>query len=528
MFALNISVLAQRGSIVKAEPLVTFTPLQIMQNLQLNLKDMNALNFTLIDYFTYKKYNVQAIKIIYNTIDGKGNPTTASGVVFLPQVASNTNMPVFSYLHGTLTKDLDVPSKLSGIESMIGWIMSMDGYIAVEPDYVGLGDGPGTHPYLHSRSEASASVDLLKALSQLCSDPQIMAKPNGNLFLSGYSQGAHAALATQRELERNPLPNLTLRKTVAGSGAYSLSSIQKNFMFKNPEYSNPSFLPYLLLGYQNVYGNIYTKLNQVFVSPYNNIIPGLFNGSFNVEEIDSHLPSKWTSMFVPGYLWNFQYRYFDPVNIALRDNDVLDWKPTSDLYLYYCTCDEQVAKENSMLAYLLFLLKGSNDVTCLPLGPFSHVDCAPIVMLLSKIQFDCASGANPCGLNKPLFMGQNKSTNEIDLTMFENALNGNETLSLDYVYANSQITDYIANESVKVRDLTIYPNPASDIVFIEIPEDINDNARICVYDIQGKLMSSDNINSNIMEINVKEFSQGLYKIVVTGAITYMGTFIVIR
>jgi hypothetical protein len=525
LFALNSTIFAQRGKIITTYLLSTASPYEIMGNLQLQ---MPGLNYSLIDYFTYKKYSVQAVKIIYNTIDGKGFPTIASGVVFIPAVESIIQMPVFAYLHGTLTRDLDAPSYLMGTESVIGWIMAMDGYIAIEPDYLGMGDGPGIHPYLHADSEASASVDMMKAVIELCSSPLVLAKPNGNLYLSGYSQGAHAALATQRELQAHPLPGLSLRKTIAGSGAYSLSNVQKKFVFDHPEYTNPSFIPYLLLGYQNVYGNLYTDLSQVFVPPYNSTIPGLFNGVYTVEEIDSQLPVTWKSMFVPSYLSSFQYKYFNPVNTALRANDVINWKPTSDLHLYYCTCDEQVANENSLLAYLMFLLKGSRNVTCLPVGPFSHVDCAPFVLLLAKIQSDCASGANPCGFDKPLPLDLTKSSNEDDLSMFRNTLNPTETIDLSKVYGNSQVSEYLKNSLAGERTLTIYPNPANDIAFIEIPDDVSGNGRICVYDILGKPLLSRNIDNSIMKIDVSTFPAGLYKVVITGKNTYTGTLVVNR
>jgi hypothetical protein len=523
LLSLNTVVAAERGEIIKAIPLITLSPEMIMQNLQLQ---MPGLNYSLIDYFTYKKNSVQAIKIIYHTIDGKGYPTFASGVVFLPVVTSLTRLPVFTYLHGTLTRDLDAPSNLLGVESVIGWIMSMDGYIAIEPDYLGMGDGPGMHPYLHADSEASASIDMMKAVMNLCSASYVLAKPDGNLYLSGYSQGAHAALATQRELQAHPLPGLSLRKTIAGSGAYSLSNVQKKYVFDNPEYTNPSFIPYLMLGYQNVYGNLYTDIKQVFAAPYSTTIPDLFNGMLTVEEIDNQLPLAWKSMFVPSYLWNFQYKYFHPVNNALRANDVINWKPLTDLHLYYCTCDEQVANENSLLAYLMFILKGSRNVTCLPVGPFSHVDCAPLVMLLAKIQSDCASGANPCGFDKPLPLDLTKSPENDELALLRESLNGSETLDPESLFANKKLSEYVENASSKERTLLLYPNPASDIVFVEIPDEVYDNSLLNVYDILGKLMISENIDRSVMDIDVSLFPHGLYKVVITGLTSFTATLVV--
>ncbi len=520
---MQTSVFAQRGSIVNAIPLATVTPEQVMQNLQVYL-DETA--FPLVDLFTYKKYPVNAVKIIYNTIDGKGNPTMASGVVFFPVVTETSCMPVFSYLHGTLTRDFDAPSNLQGIESVIGWIMAMDGYISVLPDYVGMGDGPGVHPYSHAASEASASVDMLKAALLFCnSSSLVLSKPNGDLYLSGYSQGAHAALATQNELQQNPVPGLTLRKTVAGSGAYSLSYIQKNYLFEHPVYPSPSFLPYLLLGYNEVYGNLYSNLSQVFVNPYSTTISGLFNGVYTVDEIDSQLPSMWKTMFVPKYLWNIQYNYFHPVNIALRKNDVINWKPKTDLHLYYCTCDELVANENSTLAWLSFLLKGSSKVSCLPVGPFKHAECAPFVLLLAKIQFDCASGVNPCGIN---LLSLLKSAIETDLTDFTSAvMNFDQFPAADEILQNRELLAYFY-EPAGLGEIQIYPNPATDVVNINMPADEFPVSRINIYDMQGRTVIDKTFNTSTIQLNVNHLQNGIYQMVVNGNVSSAKTLVVFK
>jgi hypothetical protein len=520
LLLLQTNVYADRGSIKDAIPLPPATPEQIMQNLQLFLDETSL---SLVNLFTSKTYPVNAVKIIYNTIDGQGNPTTASGVVFLPAVTETTYMPVFSYLHGTLTRDFDAPSNLKGIESVIGWIMAMDGYISVLPDYVGMGDGPGVHPYSHAASEASASVDMLKAAMEYCETT--WAKPNGNLYLSGYSQGAHAALATQNELQLNPIPGLALRKTVAGSGAYSLSYIQKNYLFQHPVYPSPSFLPYLLLGYQEVYRNLYGNLNQVFVNPYYSSIPGLFNGLQTVDEIDSQLPAYWKTMFTRSYLWNIQYNYFHPVNAALRKNDVINWKPNTDLHLYYCTCDELVANENSTLAWLSFVLKGSSKVSCLPVGPYKHAECAPFVLLLAKIQFDCASGTNPCGIN---LLSLLKSATETDLTDFTSAvMNFDQFPAADEILQNKELLAYF-NEHAGLDNIQIYPNPAADVVTIQLPSDGSMVSRISLYDIQGRLIMDKAFNTNTIQLDVKPLQNGAYQLVVNGNSTSAKTLIVLK
>lgn len=517
----STSLFAQdRGTIV-GDPvlLMSADPDAIMENLPLEDQIIN-----LIDLLTNPKHNVVAYKIIYNTIDGKGNKTTASGVVFFPVVDSPTAMPMFSYLHGTLTSDMDVPSSLSGIQSMIGWIMAMGGYISVLPDYIGLGESPGFHPFSHAASEASASVDLIKAVQSLClTNPLI--NFDENLYLSGYSQGAHAALAVQRELESHPIPGINLQKTVAGSGAYSLSFIQKNFLFNNPTYPNPSFLPYLMLGYQEVYGNLYSNLKKVFMPPFYESIPVLFDRVNTVEEIDKELPVAWKDMFKNRYLQDIQYQYFHPVNVALRDNDLIKWKPKNDLHLYYCNCDEIVAKENSWMAYLSFILRGSRNVTCLPLGNFNHVDCAPYVLLLAKIQFDCASGVNSCGIN---LLSLLKSATETDLNDFTSAvMNVGQFPAADEILQNNELLAYF-NEPVNVENIRVYPNPASDMVNIQLPADGSLASRISLYDMQGRLIMDKTFNTTTIQLDVKPLQNGVYQIVVNGNATLAKTLVVFK
>lgn len=512
---LSLHLSAQRGTVINAVPVTTVTPEEIMQTLQGSL---DATAYSLVDLFTYKKHSVTAVKVIYNTIDATGDPAVASGVVFIPAVTTPVQMPLFMYLHGTLTRDMDAPSYLMGIETVIGWIMAMDGYIAVLPDYLGMGDGPGVHPYHHAASEASASVDMLKAAAVVCADPLVGAKPDGNLYMSGYSQGGHAALATQNELQNHPLPGMTLLKTVAGSGAYSLSQVQKNYLFDHPVYPSPSFLPYMLMSFQEAYGNLYGNLSQVFVPPFSMTIPALFNGCYTSDEINSQLPSEWKSMFVPKYLWNIQYNWFHPVNQALRKNDVINWKPKSDLHLYYCTCDELVANENSLLAYLSFLLKGSSKVSCLPVGPFKHAECAPFVLLLSKIQFDCASGVNPCGID---LLSLLKSATKEDLPEFRNALSGlASSPGIEELMKNEELAAWVRENDLQELDqtaeLTVYPNPAYDRVTIERPARLQGWVRITLYDMQGRLVMEEDFTGTRLQIDVKPLPAGVYKMVLNG------------
>ncbi len=231
-------------------------------------------------------------------------------------------------------------------------------------------------------------------------------------------------------------------------------------------------------------------------------------------------------MFVPKYLWNIQYNYFHPVNIDLRKNDLVNWKPKTDLHLYYSTGDELVAKENSMLAYLSFLFKGSRKVTCLPVSSLTHAATAPYVLLLAKIQFDCASGINPCGLSLTALAGLLKSGSTTDISLFEAALNENATLDENEIYANREIKTYFDVTDEKTQLLNIYPNPANDVVSFEIPSELGLNSRLSMYDMQGKIVHNEIVTRDIIQLNVKQFGTGVYKIVLNGNVNRTATLVV--
>lgn len=83
------------------------------------------------------------------------------------------------------------------------------------PDYLGLGDSPGRHLYCHSKTEATASIDLY-VLQKLCQLKNVLY--NDQLFIFGYSQGGHAAMATTREIQLNHSDEFTITASAPMSG----------------------------------------------------------------------------------------------------------------------------------------------------------------------------------------------------------------------------------------------------------------------------------------------------------------------
>ncbi|HUR29850.1 MAG TPA: hypothetical protein VMZ69_00390, partial [Saprospiraceae bacterium] len=112
--------------------------------------------------FIYVDYDIDLYKIRYQTLDVHMQPDTASGLLVVPKVPADTKLPLVLYAHGTTTGPDDVPSNLKG-----GYEVAMGyagfGFATLAPDYLGLGESDGFHPYLHAASEASASLDMVIA-----------------------------------------------------------------------------------------------------------------------------------------------------------------------------------------------------------------------------------------------------------------------------------------------------------------------------------------------------------------------------
>jgi pimeloyl-ACP methyl ester carboxylesterase len=77
------------------------------------------------------------------------------------------------------------------------------GYAVVAPDYAGMGVDTGMTSFLVGRAEAAATLDGLRALLSF-REPRFDARTLGKeLFLVGYSQGAHASLFAHQALDEH-------------------------------------------------------------------------------------------------------------------------------------------------------------------------------------------------------------------------------------------------------------------------------------------------------------------------------------
>lgn len=333
----------------------------------------------------FSSMGADAWKIVYQTIDTQGAPTIASMLLVVPQGASQP-LPFASYQHGTVTLREDVPSRLND-EGTLGLVLGGFGYIAVLPDYLGLGDSPGFHPYHHAASQASAVIDALRAARSAIDGKG--ATWNNQLFLTGYSQGGHATLAAQRELELNHAAEFPIAASAPSAGAFDLSGTTLNDMLSDRTQPNPYYFAYFLAAYAQVY-DIAPSFADLLRPPYDTTLPPLFDGTHSGSAINAAMPARPIDILKPEVLEAFTSNPDHPLRAALRANDLHSgWFPTSRTRFYHCGGDRDVLPANSKVAFDAFKAAGAPAVELVDPLPFAdHGGCAAFALLGTKYWFD--------------------------------------------------------------------------------------------------------------------------------------------
>ncbi|MCB0586568.1 MAG: T9SS type A sorting domain-containing protein [Phaeodactylibacter sp.] len=357
-----------------------------------------------MEYGFFIQYGIDVYKVLYTTPDVHGQLDTASGALVIPQ-AREYALPLFIYQHGTSNAKDNTPSNLNIGDYEVPLAFGGVGFVSLAPDYLGLGQSRGFHPYLHAATEASAAVDMLRAIG-----PYVTGQGqslNGQLFLAGYSQGGHAAMALHRALQQDYALEYPVTAAAHMSGPYSLSNVMRDYILSEEEYSSPGYIVRILMGL-NEYYQIYDDFSVVFREPYLGPALAYYNNELTMSELHDTLSSllvQEVGLVQPKYVLQDSLRQniidnpSHPVNLALAENDVYDWAPQCPTRLYYCMADEQVLYTNSLLADSVMNANGAPDVHSMDINPtLGHFDCAEPALTQALLffapYFDLVMGAD--------------------------------------------------------------------------------------------------------------------------------------
>lgn len=366
------TVFAKNGEVISSEKVISLSKEELLSMFK---------KYKVPEVIISVKNGVDVYEVIYTSTYPNGREVKASGILFVPTGVEG-EMPIIIYNHGTqLVKNREID--LQG-EQFICAAFAGDGYIMVFPDYFGIGKGEGFHPYQHAESEAQASVDMLRASQNILKDLNI--KYSDKLFVTGYSQGGHASMSTTKFIQERCKGEFKVTAAAPMSGAYDMTGVQAEVMFK--EYDHPMYLPYILMGYHQVYDLGYHP-SELLKAPYDSLVPVLFDGVKDFGEVNKHLPKIPADIFKDEVLHAYLNDSTNALRKLLESNNLYDWKPESPMMLCYCKADEQVTYKNALVAYKVMKKNGAKNLKKTHVGPkFNHEVCAIYSSMYVKFYFD--------------------------------------------------------------------------------------------------------------------------------------------
>ena len=216
-----------------------------------------------VDFYYIKFWTVGAAK----------EATESSGALMVPTGGTGCSgaRPIVEYAHGTNANkalniaDITDTTNTEGV--LIAAMFAAQGYIVVAPNYAGYDISTlGYHPFLNAAQQSGEMMDMLSAArSALPGTMSSATSDSGKLFITGYSEGGHVAMATERAM-------LAAGNTVTGaapmSGPYALEAFGDAIFFGSVDIGSTEFAPLLANSYQHAYGNVYSTPSDLFSSTY--------------------------------------------------------------------------------------------------------------------------------------------------------------------------------------------------------------------------------------------------------------------
>jgi len=362
---------------------ITFLFSQAQNDVLVKSELINSVTQAQLQFFGLPAENdVNLYKVWYNTMGVDGEDDVASGLVVIPKKEEPSALLCFQ--HGTSSPRDAVPSNEVGNfgELFLGSV----GFVVSSADYLGMGESRGFHPYLHAETEASAAIDLLRATRELCEE--LKADLSDQLFVTGYSQGGHAAMAAFRALERDHKDEFPVTAAAPMSGPYNVTGRMLNNILNEEEYLFSGYLVYIARGYQEVYGDVYEDLSDIFKPQYAEIMKKFDNRpDYTLDQLHQELNAllkEEHGAIIPKFMIQEELIQAvinndesNRVIQVMRENDLYEWIPKAPTRLYYCEADEQVPFQNSVFTDSVMTANGAADVTALSMGEdLDHFGCA--------------------------------------------------------------------------------------------------------------------------------------------------------
>ncbi|MCX4786415.1 MULTISPECIES: alpha/beta hydrolase [unclassified Streptomyces] len=291
------------------------------------------------------RHGLRAYRLTYRTITPQGAPTTATGLLALPKGGPH-RLDLVSDTHGTMAHRDYAPSVGEDFGRFAPYLHASAGRAVAAPDYLGLGKGPGRHPYMDTKSSVTASVDMLRAsrTAALRLDRPL----TGDVYASGFSQGGQVAMALGRALDNGVDRHFRLRALAPVSGPYDIEHAEMPALFDGRvnDISGIFYMSYFLTA-QNRLHPLYKDPSEAFREPYAGIVDDLFDTNHTEEQIIPALPATLKELLTDDYYRQVQHPTGALLAAVRAQDGTCAWKPDVPVRLYSSSGDADVPIANA-------------------------------------------------------------------------------------------------------------------------------------------------------------------------------------
>ncbi|KIF81710.1 alpha/beta hydrolase family protein [Noviherbaspirillum autotrophicum] len=219
------------------------------------------------------KCSITTYYMKYGTVGGAGETTDATGAIMVPSGTDSAcagTRPVVLYAHGTsYDKSYNMANLRDNHEAaLVAAMYAAQGFIVVAPNYAGYDVSKlSYHPYLNAEQSANDMIDALRAARKAFAG--INAQDSGKLFVTGYSQGGHVAMATQRAMQTSYASEFKVTALAGQSGPYAMSLLGDVIVGSGkPNLGATIFFPMISTSWQKSYGGLYASPNEMYEDKY--------------------------------------------------------------------------------------------------------------------------------------------------------------------------------------------------------------------------------------------------------------------
>lgn len=308
------------------------------------------------------RFGVEAWHLTYETVSPDGESVVASGALLVP--VTTESFPLLAFQHGTLSDPGEAPSLFNSPYTDQAAVFASTGYVMALPDFLGYGASDHLdHPYEHRQSLATATRDMIRAAREFF----LVERREGlsdQLFLSGYSQGGFATLATLKLLQDAHADEFQVTAATAGGGAYNKTETFRQIVAADMELPQIGLYLWVL----DVYNRIYPELGR----PLSEYIREPWAAMITEQGVFAPVEKNPSMLLQPAFIQGVKTGTDTAFLSALADNDVFDWRPSMPLRLYHATADVIVPYLNAQTAYAAMTAQGAPALEFEPIVGGTH------------------------------------------------------------------------------------------------------------------------------------------------------------